>query len=467
MLGQSGKMTLSNGPNQVTVAMDNLYELDAGGNIIGNTGPNSGKHSRQTFASVPFSINTTPRRTARFGVPADGIDFSTTLVGGSVLEVTTFTFLHNGIIRPTANESWAVAGGTIKFSIDISGWPFCSGESGNPCAGSTGAYLQFGMEIKGSSDAALPGGEKRFTLATNAAAGNNVTLELSDEVFLDGAWVPMPAGYPKVETQGSKQLFIFRIPRFSSSALYDPVINGIGIPLPPSPPPPNAPPPWPLPSPSPPPPAPTAGASSPPALSPPPPSAAPKTVKLVLVASGAVSDYGEQERASLAREIAKAAGVPASFVSISITAASVQITASLTAPEAKPLSEVSAALSTAFADAQAATAILKEAVPGLVVESAPTVEVAAPTQGSGDGSSGETDGTKDAIGVGGGGAFGSGLSLGAIIGIGVGSGILLCLCAVGLLVCCCRPVKRDHGSLSSGATKGVQLVKSKRTSDHV
>ena len=245
VLGQSGKMTLSNGPNQVTVAMDNLYELDAGGNIIGNTGPNNEKHSRQTFASVPFSINTTPRRTARFGVPADGIDFSTTLVGGSVLEVTTFTFLHNGIIRPTANESWAVAGGTIKFSIDISGWPFCSGESGNPCAGSTGAYLQFGMEIKGSSDAALPGGEKRFTLATNAAAGNNVTLELSDEVFLDGAWVPMPAGYPKVETQGSKQLFIFRIPRFSSSALYDPVINGIGIPLPPSPPPPNAPPPRP------------------------------------------------------------------------------------------------------------------------------------------------------------------------------------------------------------------------------
>ena len=140
VLGQSGKMTLSNGPNQVTVAMDNLYELDAGGNIIGNTGPNAGKHSRQTFASVDFSINTTPRRTSRFGVPADGIDFSTTLLGSSQLEVTTFTFLHNGVIHPTANESWTVAGGTIKFSIDINSWPFCSGESGNPCQGATGAY---------------------------------------------------------------------------------------------------------------------------------------------------------------------------------------------------------------------------------------------------------------------------------------------------------------------------------------
>ena len=99
--------------------MDNIYELDAAGNIIANTGSNAEKHSRQTFASVDFSINTTPQRTSRFGVPADGIDFSTTLVGGSTLEVTTFTFLHNGIISPTANESWAVAGGTIKFSISV------------------------------------------------------------------------------------------------------------------------------------------------------------------------------------------------------------------------------------------------------------------------------------------------------------------------------------------------------------
>ena len=42
-------------------------------------------------------------------------EFSTTLVGPFL--VTTYTFLHNGIIHPTANESWSVAGGTIKFSI--------------------------------------------------------------------------------------------------------------------------------------------------------------------------------------------------------------------------------------------------------------------------------------------------------------------------------------------------------------
>ena len=90
--------------------------------------------------------------------------------------------------------------------------------------GETGAYLQFGMVIKGSADAALDG-TKRFTLATDAVAGNNVSLELSDKVYADGAWVPMADGYPKVEMQSSKQLFIFRMPRFSTSALYDPLID--------------------------------------------------------------------------------------------------------------------------------------------------------------------------------------------------------------------------------------------------
>ena len=101
------------------------------------------------------------------------------------------------------------------------------------------------MEIKGSADASLPDGEKRFTLATDAATGNNITLELSDEVLLDGQWVAMPAGYPKIEMQGTKQLFKFRMPRFTASALYDPVISGMGVAPPPVPPTTTLPPPWP------------------------------------------------------------------------------------------------------------------------------------------------------------------------------------------------------------------------------
>ena len=230
VLGQSGKMTLSNGPNQVTVTMDSLFELNAAGSIIGNSGPNAQKHSRQTFASVDFTISNQTRRTAEFGVPAHAIDFRTTLLGSSELVVSTFIFLHNGVIHPTANESWAVAGGSIKFSVQLNAWPFCSvSDVGVPCQGEAGAFIELGIEIKGSADATLAGGDgKRFTLATNAATGNNVTLELSDEILLDGAWVRMPTGYPKIEVQGGKQLFKFRFPRFASSCLYDPVVNGLG-----------------------------------------------------------------------------------------------------------------------------------------------------------------------------------------------------------------------------------------------
>jgi len=225
-------MTLKNGDNQVTVTMDSIHELDAAGNVIANTGANALKHSRETFASTEFAIGPV-YRSNQFGVPADMLDFNTSLVGDTaLLTVSTVIFLHDGVIHPTANETWTVGGGTVKFSISVSNWPFCNGEA-NPhaCKGETGEFLEFAMEIKGSDDAALPGGEKRYTLATNAATGNNISLDLSNEVNVDGTWVQMPEGYPKVEMQGGKQQFKFRLPRFSSAALYDPVLQGLETPL--------------------------------------------------------------------------------------------------------------------------------------------------------------------------------------------------------------------------------------------
>ena len=86
-------MTLANGNNTVTVTMDNIYELDAQGNTIGNNGSPDIKHSLQTFAPVEFTIDETPRLTEEFGVPANGIDFRTPLVSGTAnLVVSSFIF---------------------------------------------------------------------------------------------------------------------------------------------------------------------------------------------------------------------------------------------------------------------------------------------------------------------------------------------------------------------------------------
>lgn len=344
VLGQSGKMTLTNGPNSVTVEMDSIYELDSAGSIIANTGPNSEKHSRQTFASVPFDINSTPRRTDRYGVPASAIDFSTTLVGGSSLNITSLVFSHHGTIAPTQNESWTVAGGTVKFNLEISNWPFCSGEGGNPCSGATGEYLEIGMVIKGATDSALSadGSGKRFTLSTDAAYGNNVTLELSDEVWVGDRWIKMPTGFPSVSFQGSKQVFKFRLPRFAGTALYDPIVSGLGAPLPPSP---------------------------------PPPLSSNIVTQLELTATGSVEDFTSEVQRTLAQAISQLVNVPESYITITVTPASVSITIAIASSNQAAAQTVASTLATSLSTVDEATSLLRSALPSITAISAPVIFV--------------------------------------------------------------------------------------------
>lgn len=227
-------MRLSNGKNVITVTMDFLRELDADGQTIGNGGPNSVKHSRDTFANTDFEFEPI-RSSHEFGVASYAIDFATTLVADSKLLISTHIFKATGTIFPTDGESWDVGGGSIKFSVSVSSWPFCTGETGHgtdqgwACQGATGEFLEFGMEIKGQESGATNSSAKTFSLATNPETGEDITLELSDEIYVDDEWLQMPEGYPKVITSDSKQLFIFRFPRFNGSALYDPVINGLAV----------------------------------------------------------------------------------------------------------------------------------------------------------------------------------------------------------------------------------------------
>lgn len=51
-------------------------------------------------------------------------------------------------------------------------------------------------------------------------------MELSRQVLVDKKWQAMSAGFPKVAIQGTATTLTFRFPRFTNSALYDPVITG-------------------------------------------------------------------------------------------------------------------------------------------------------------------------------------------------------------------------------------------------
>jgi hypothetical protein len=183
----------------------------------------------------------------------------------------TNVFLGNGTITPSGEDRWQVGNGTIKFSVVIQDWPFCQGDSGNPCQGDTGEFLELTIEMKPNhGDAkALGDHHREFRM------GENVTLTLSNQVKIDGRWMSMPRGFPKLVTQGSKQVcitphglplrlarrpaciawwpqvrlrrgvrlthacrswrpalalaqkFVFRFPKFSSSVYYDPLIGGL------------------------------------------------------------------------------------------------------------------------------------------------------------------------------------------------------------------------------------------------
>ena len=102
---------------------------------------------------------------------------------------------------------------------------------------------------------------------------------------------------------------------------------------------------------------------------PPPPAPPPhvETVVLTLTASGSVGDYSDTS--SLQQKIATAAGVDKSLVTISVTAASVIITATIAVPAATTATAVQASLSSALGT----TATAMTTSLGIAVQSEPTM----------------------------------------------------------------------------------------------
>ena len=118
-------------------------------------------------------------------------------------------------------ETWAVRNGDVKFNLALSNWHWCGdgAECGKGQTSQVGAFIDVVISVKGSGEAkAGPDGK-------SVELGGGATIELSDRVFVDGEWTTMPAGYPMVSTQGSSTMFTFRFPKFSESALYDPVVS--------------------------------------------------------------------------------------------------------------------------------------------------------------------------------------------------------------------------------------------------
>jgi hypothetical protein len=220
ILGQSGKMNLENNNRTVQITMDALREVDANGDIVGNTG--SVKHSVPTFASQDFifgirdyyttlfTFNSTTNETVAEAANGLRIDFSSTLDTTSKLKVQALLVSEGGIAGD-AQGNWTVSPGDFKWNIWFEDWVWHE----------EAAFVELDIEVKGANDAPTQSdGDMTYDLG-------DASLNLrSDYELSNGTAVTMPQGYPSLETKGSKTIFTFKFGRHGTLDMrYDPLIS--------------------------------------------------------------------------------------------------------------------------------------------------------------------------------------------------------------------------------------------------
>jgi len=115
------------------------------------------------------------------------------------------------------SETLTLKKGDVKFNIEIENWVWCTTLTG--CNG-VGAFIDVVVQVKGTGTTA--------DWSTDGTVGDlgGSTLTLSSTVTVDGATVAMPAGYPLIGGNGNnKNTLTIRFPKFTTSAVYDPVLS--------------------------------------------------------------------------------------------------------------------------------------------------------------------------------------------------------------------------------------------------
>eukprot|EP00112_Aurelia_sp_Birch-Aquarium-sp1_P003353 Seg1374.9 transcript_id=Seg1374.9/GoldUCD/mRNA.D3Y31 product="Skeletal aspartic acid-rich protein 2" protein_id=Seg1374.9/GoldUCD/D3Y31 len=226
IMGQSGKMTMSRGKNSLMVTFDYIKELDKDDIAVGTTG--SSKHSINSFASQSFTFTTSGLKTEYQNISVKHIKFEASISGpGAKLVVDVFIFNGTGNVKTSGNETLEVGPGTIKFNIGIESWNFCGGSTSCRKGSTTeiGTQVELGIEIKGRKNASKKSKKRGKGKRLQTLDLGDADCTLSGEVNIDGLWKDMVSPFPKVEVKGAKQLFIFRFPKFSTKAIYDPTVH--------------------------------------------------------------------------------------------------------------------------------------------------------------------------------------------------------------------------------------------------
>ncbi|KAH3699285.1 uncharacterized protein LOC127861256 [Dreissena polymorpha] len=217
VLGKSGKIAFTNsdGKKTMTVEFDNLKEKTFDGSDIKDN-----NHGYNNFASQTFT----------FGAPIDSeypetnistkkLNFSAEINNGAKVMVDMYIFKQGGNISQDGEDT-VVKRGDLKFSVTVSGWTFCNGTC-QP--NEVGEYLDFDIVIKGARGATKSTSDGKKP--DQYDVGSGVVL-LSKKLKKDNEnYENMTATYPMLMTQGSKQIFRLRFPKFTKKVFYDPSLS--------------------------------------------------------------------------------------------------------------------------------------------------------------------------------------------------------------------------------------------------
>ncbi|XP_048737176.1 skeletal aspartic acid-rich protein 2-like [Ostrea edulis] len=228
--GQSGGMVIGRAQNPdqdnnaVKIKFDAIQELNSGGDVVGASG--NAKHRFNNFAQLDLMFSSLVD-TMYENLTAKTISFKASLSSVNAnLTVQTFIITEAGNIT-IDGESTMVEKGTVKFNINIEGWGFCDA-SGNCRKGNKdeiGEYVDMTISIKGKGTPSRKTGNNKHTEGEEFDLGGDASVALSKKISKDGgSYEDMPGNYPAFKTQGSKQLFVFRFPRFNNYVIYDPTV---------------------------------------------------------------------------------------------------------------------------------------------------------------------------------------------------------------------------------------------------
>jgi len=266
VLGRSGRMSVGKNPHPETdpdairVNFDSIRELAADESVIRKI-----EHLIQNDFAISAPMVFDANGTVQF-------EFSTSLRNGANLTIQTQIFKLSHTVQNGPNETITIAKGTVKFNFVVANYPFCGTVQTNQkyiqnCQDKVGAFLDVIVQIQGRKTVSKDRDEdvddkghevetgdhqgppkphhedpaRLLFLADDKARDNenrkrgknrhgqrwtagNAEVVFSTTVNIDDSWVDMPAGYPMSILRENKQAFIYRFPKFTRYAYYDPAI---------------------------------------------------------------------------------------------------------------------------------------------------------------------------------------------------------------------------------------------------